>query len=250
MECGARGAGGPPTRRPSLPVARARAGRGCPSLSGHAAPLPLRSQPLDARRFSSPHRGPPPLDPQISAAPSGPRVFTSSHFCALKAGVSGSGSPPTLASHLFLHPFSGVPKALTLSAQGLLGELLRSPPPHHPCLRPPILALPVFALFPHPRSLFLPLACTSPPYYSSPTPFSPCYLAFSAHAFSACLPKPLLSRFPAEALFFFFFFPHSQDFFLVSPVPCIPVIHLPFPPSSLPLLLGEALSSRHYFVFP
>ena len=84
-------------------------------------------------------------------------------------------------------------------------------------------------------------------YYSSPTAFSPCYLASSAHAFNPCLPKPLLPWFPAEALFFLL---RSQDFFLVSPVPCIPVIHLPFPPSSLPLLLGEALSSRHYFVFP
>ena len=128
--------------------------------------------------------------PPDSVPPFGPRVSVSSHFCVLRARSQALGPLPlpSLASDLFFHIFSGVPKFIALSTQGLLGDLLC--PPRYPCLLSssshpcPVssLSFPIPVLF-FPRCL-APLSITRPHHLPrdvtglfQPVPAIPVYLS-------------------------------------------------------------------------
>lgn len=121
-------------------------------------------------------------------------------------------------------------------------SLSSSPYPCPPSLR---------SLSPSPSSLSPTCLHLPPQYYSSPTPFSPCYLTFSAHAFNACLPKPLLSRFPAEALFFcFFVFAPLSGFLSSQPCPLHSCHPPPLPSQFLASASGRSIKLQTLLCFP
>lgn len=257
------GGGGPGLRRPVGPGREARRGVGWGERQGsagraaaafrHPGPGPGGSAvvcgspgappPLSPRPFGppslSPNRGPPPPD---SVPPLGPSGSVSSHFCVREPGLRlGVLSFPTVASDLFLHPFSGVSKAVALSTQGLLGgsSLLLSLSlsrafglPSLPSLS--LLSFPIpVPSFPrclaHLRIRF-PVIFAVLLGFFSPLPAIRVYLTL------ATLRGPIFARF--------------SNFLLIKPCPLYSCHLAPIPSQSLASTSGRSLSSTHYSAFP
>lgn len=174
------------------------------------------------------------LEPQAcppdSVTPFGPRGSVSSPCCVRRASSRARGSSPLPSLASPLHLFFGVPSSIALYSGSPWGSSLF-----------PSLSLSCAFVLPCPLSLCSPFPFLPPPFpvawplriralrrlprsvtrFLSPLSAIPVYLS------------PSYPGFPQRPSFC------PSDILLISPAPYIPVTHLPFPPSSLPLLQGE-----------